>query len=52
MWQWIKNLFGFKKLCRHEERAKLLECCNHNDAKVVKKQINAFIKARKADASK
>lgn len=52
MWQWIKNIFGFKKLCPTNEKAKLLECCDHGDVKAVKKQINAFIKARKADASK
>lgn len=47
MWQWIKNLFGFKKLCPIQEKNKLLECCNHNEPKQLKKQINLFIESRK-----
>ena len=45
MWDWIKSLFGFKKLCKKTEYKKLTEC-THSDPKVLKKQINTYLKAR------
>lgn len=46
MWTWIKKLFGLKDLCKITERANLIDCRNHGDSKIIKKQINRFIKAR------
>lgn len=47
MWNWIKEFFGFKKLCKHQEKNNLLLCLNFDNKKEVKRQINRFIEARK-----